>query len=134
MGIKDFFKKVGRGIKNVAGKVWGGIKKGAQFVGKVAKPIINIAKPVLNTLSMLPGKLGMIGKIGSAGAEFAKNIVDRIPNEDARNKLNNVIDRGKEAVDNVQNKAQGVAGKVKPWADMGLGLINNHPPIPKRPM
>jgi len=66
MGIKDFFKKVGRGIKRAAGKVWGGIKKGAQFVGKVAKPIINIAKPVLNTLSMLPGKLGMIGKIGSA--------------------------------------------------------------------
>ena len=131
MGIKDFFKKVGRGIKSVAGKVWGGIKKGAQFVGKVAKPIINIAKPVLNTLSMLPGKLGMIGKIGSAGAEVAKNIVDRIPNEDARNKLNSVIDRGKEAVDNVQNKAQGVAGKVKPWADMGLGLINNPPPIPR---
>ena len=70
MGIKQWFQKLGRGIKKVAGKVWSGIKKGAQFVGRVAKkiatPVISIAKPILGGLSMLPGKLGVIGKVGSA--------------------------------------------------------------------
>ena len=129
MGIKDFFKKVGRGIKRTAGKIWGGIKKGARFVGKVAKPIISIAKPILGGLSMLPGKLGMIGKIGSGVAEFAKNIVNRIPNQQAKDKLNDVIDRGKGVVDNVQDKATDVANKVKPWADAGLSLYNNPPKL-----
>ena len=91
MWIKTFFKKVWGGIKKTAGKVWSGIKKGAQFVGRVAKkivsPVVSIAKPILGGLSMLPGKLGVIGKVGSAAAGIAQNIVDRIPNAKAREKL-----------------------------------------------
>ena len=117
MGIKNFFKKIGRGIKKVAGKVWGGVKKAAVVVGKVAKPVLNV-------MSVLPGKLGLIGKAGSAAAEVVKGVVDRIPNQQAKDKLNEVIDKGKQAVDNVQEKAQNVANKVKPWADAGLSLYN----------
>ena len=133
MGIKDFFKKVWGGIKKTAGKVWSGIKKGAQFVGRVAKkiatPVISIAKPILGGLSMLPGKLGVIGKVGSAAAGIAQNIVDRIPNAKAREKLTQVIDKGKGIVDQVQQKAQDVAGKAKPWADAGLSVINKPPSL-----
>ena len=129
MGIKQFFKKVWGGVKKVAGKVWGGIKKGAQFVGKIFKPVISVAKPILGGLSMLPGKLGVIGKVGSAAAGIAQNIVDRIPNEKAREKLTQVIDKGKGIVDQVQHKAEGVAGKVKPWADAGLSVINKPPSL-----
>ena len=106
MGIKNFFKKIGRGVK-----------KAAVVVGKVAKPILNV-------MSVLPGKLGLIGKAGSAAAEVVKGVVDRIPNQQAKDKLNEVIDKGKQAVDNVQEKAQNVANKVKPWADAGLSLYN----------
>ncbi len=120
MGIKNFFKKIGRGIGKVAGKVWNGVKKGAEFVGKVAKP-------VLNTLSVLPGKLGLIGKIGSAGAEVAKNIIDRIPNQQIKDKMNGIIDKGKEFVDKTQDNATGLANKVKPWADAGLSLYKDNP-------
>ena len=126
MSIKNFFKKIGRGIKKAAGKVWGGVKKAAGFVGKVTKPILNV-------MSVLPGTLGLIGKVGSAAANVVKDVVDRIPNQQAKDKLNEVIDKGKQAVDNVQEKAQTVANKVKPWADAGLSFYNKPialPPIP----
>ena len=122
MGLKDFFRKVGRGIKRAAGKVWGGIKKGAQFVGKVAKPVLSI-------MSNLPGPIGLIGKIGGGVYDVAKDVVNRIPNQQAKDKLNGVIDRGKEIADDVRDKAMGVADKVKPWADAGLGLMNNPPKL-----
>ena len=125
MGIKNFFKKIGRGIKKVAGKVWGGVKKAAVVVGKVAKPVLNV-------MSVLPGKLGLIGKADSAAAEVVKGVVDRIPNQQAKDKLNEVIDKGKQTVDNVQEKAQNVANKVKPWADAGLSLYNK--PINIKPL
>lgn len=129
MSIKNFFKKLWGGIKKVGGKIWNGVKKGAQFVGKIAKPIINIAKPVLGGLSMLPGKIGLIGKVGSAAAGVAKELVDRIPNQKAKDKLNQVIDKGKGFVDKVQDKAQGIADKAKPWADAGLSVINKPPSL-----
>ena len=130
MGIKDFFRKVGRGIKNFAGKVWSGLKRGAQIVGKVAKPILSIAKPVLEGMSMAHGKVGKIGQVGAGIVNTLKGIVDNIPNQAAKDKLNTVIDRGKGVVDTVQQKAEDVTGKIKPWADMGLKLMNNPPPNP----
>ena len=111
MGIKSFFKKIGRGIKKVAGKIWGGIKKGAQFVGKLVKPVIGIAKPVLGVMSALPGHAGAIGRIGSAAAGIAQSVVDKIPNAQAREKLTQVIDKGKGLVDKVQDKATDLANK-----------------------
>lgn len=122
MGIKDFFKKVGRGIKNTAGKIWGGIKKGVGFVGRVAKPVLGV-------LSALPGKLGMIGKVGTVVTGAAKDVIDRIPNENAKEKLNRVIDKGGGVIADVQQRAQGIADKVKPYADAGLSIINKPPKL-----
>ena len=126
MGIKDFFKKVGGFFGRVGKGIWNGVKKVGGFLGRIAKPV---AKPILNGLSMLPGKLGLIGKVGSGVAEVANNVIDRIPNKDIQDKLHKVVDRGKDVVNKVQDKAQEVAGKVKPWADAGLGLINKPPSI-----
>ena len=125
MSIKNFFKKIGGGIKKAAGKVWGGVKKAAGFVGRIAKPILNV-------MSALPGKLGLIGKAGSAVTTVVKDVVDRIPNQQAKDKLNEVIDKGKQAVDNVQQKTQTIAGKAKPWADAGLSFYNK--PVNIKPL
>ena len=114
MAIKNFFKKIGVGVKKAAG-----------FVGKIAKPILNV-------MSALPGKLGLIGKAGSAATTVVKDVVDRIPNQQAKDKLNEVIDKGKQAVDNVQQKAQTIAGKAKPWADAGLSFYNK--PVNIKPL
>ena len=56
MGIKNFFKKIGQGFKK-AGR-W--IKeKALPFVGRIAKPILNV-------MSMIPGKIGAISSYRNA--------------------------------------------------------------------
>ena len=123
MSIKNFFKKVGRGIGKFAGKVWNGIKKGAEVVGKVAKPVLNV-------LSALPGKVGLIGKVGSTVAGAAEKFINKIPNKDARDKLNGIVDKGKNMVDKVENKAGQIASKIQPWAKFGSDVINTMKPKP----
>ena len=55
--LKELGKKIGNGIKKVAEKAWGGIKKGAQLFTQVAP----IAQEVAGAVGqMAPGsKLGM---------------------------------------------------------------------------
>ena len=100
MGIKSFLKKVGNGIKK-AGR-W--VKnKAIPFVGRLAKPILNGA-------AMLPGKLGLIGKLGSALTGIAGGVVDQIPNDKVRDKVRGWIDHeaklGRAAIDKAQDIAQ----------------------------
>lgn len=82
MSIKKFFKKIGSGLKK-AGR-W--VKdKAIPFAGRLIKPI-------LNGISILPGKLGMIGKLGSALTGIAGGVVDKIPNDKVRSRMNEWIE------------------------------------------
>ena len=77
MGVKNFFKKIGKGIV-----------KAGRFIKNKAIPFVGrLAKPILNGISMLPGKIGYIGKLGSALSGMAESIVPKIPNEDMRRKV-----------------------------------------------
>ena len=82
MGIKSFFKKVGSGLK-----------KAGRWVKNKAIPFIGrLAKPILHGISLLPGKLGLIGKLGSAVTGIAGGIVDKIPNDKVRGRMNEWIE------------------------------------------
>lgn len=82
MGIKKFFKKIGNGFRK-AGR-W--IKdKAIPFAGRIIKPI-------LHGISVLPGRLGMIGKLGSALTGIAGGVVDKIPNDKVRGRMNEWIE------------------------------------------
>lgn len=81
MGIKDFFRKIGHGIR-----------KAGRWVRDRAIPAIGrIAKPIMNVIGLLPGKLGMIGKIGSAVTGVLHGAVEKIPNKDIRDKLDRTM-------------------------------------------
>ena len=96
MGIKSFLKKVGNGIRK-AGR-W--VKnKAIPFVGRLAKPI-------MQGISMLPGKIGMISKLGSALTGMAESIVDKVPNDNVRNKLHGWIEREARAGQRLAENAQ----------------------------
>ena len=100
MGIKKFFKKIGNGFKK-AGR-W--IKdKAIPFIGRIAKPI-------LGGIAALPGKLGLIGKLGSAITGIATGVVDKIPNDKVRNRMNEWIEHeanlGREGIRKVTDIAQ----------------------------
>ena len=121
-GLKSFFKKIGQGFKK-AGR-W--IKERAiPFVGRIAKPILNV-------MGMLPGKIGAIGKVGSAVTEVLHNVTEKIPNKDARDKINSVIDKGNDKFQTVIDKGRGYADTANNIVNTAKDGINNivKPAIP----
>ena len=102
MGIKKFFSKV-----------WNGIKKAGRFVKDKVFPVVGrIAKPILNIIGALPGKIGMIGKIGGIATDILHNVTNQIPNENAKQKINNFIADKNEKFQNVIDKGKGFADGI----------------------
>ena len=115
MGIKSFLKKVGNGIKK-AGR-W--VKnKAIPFVGRLAKPI-------MQGISMLPGKIGMIGKLGSALTGIAGGVVDQIPNDNVRDKVRGWIDRENQIAHESFEKFKKGAETLRDTADNVKNRYNN---------
>ena len=122
MGFKSFFKKIGQGFKK-AGR-W--IKeKALPFVGRIAKPILGV-------MGMLPGKIGMIGKVGSAVTGALHGITEKIPNKEAREKINNVIDKTNSTFQSTLDKGKGYAETANNIVNTAKDGINNivKPAIP----
>ena len=120
MGIKSFFKKV-----------WGGIKKAGRFVKDKVLPVVGrIAKPVLSVVGALPGKIGMIGKIGSGVANILHGATEKIPNEDARRKLDDIISRGHDKFQTVVDRGRDIANGANRTVDVGKDIINRFKRLP----
>ena len=115
MGLKSFLKKVGRGIAKAERWVK---NKAIPFVGRLAKPI-------LNGISMFPGKIGMIGKLGSALTGIAGGVVDQIPNDKVRDKVRNWIDHEAKLVRTVIDKAKDIAQRTNDTINDVKNRYNN---------
>lgn len=114
MGIKDFFGKVGRGIA-----------KTGRWLKEKAFPVVGrIAKPILNTISILPGKVGMIGKIGSAITGILHDTISKIPNKDVRDKLDNAVSNGNEKFQGIVDRGKGFAEGVNRTIGVGREMID----------
>ena len=117
------------GIKKFFGKVWNGIKKAGRWVKDKALPAIGkFAKPILNVMGMLPGHLGMVGKIGSAVAGVASNIIDKIPNQNIQDKLHGLVDKANNTVQAGVDKGQQIAhtaNEIVNAAKEGVGRIGS---------
>ena len=120
MGIKNFFRKIGQGLK----------KAGRWIKDKVFPVVGRIAKPVLNIIGALPGKIGMIGKIGGIATDILHNAASQIPNENAKQKINNFIATGNEKFQGVIDKGKGFAERVNGGIDQArqsFETIKNDP-------
>ena len=113
MGIKDFFKKIGNCFRKVG-----------RWIKDKALPVVGkIAKPVLNVIGMLPGKIGAIGKVGSGIVDVLNNVTNKIPNKDAREKISNVIDKGSSVFHKVIDKGKTIADGANKAVDVGKQMI-----------
>ena len=102
MALKNFLKKVGNGLK-----------KAGRWVKNKALPFAGrLIKPIMHGVAMLPGKLGAIGKLGSALTGMAESIVDKVPNDNVRNKLHGWIDHerkiGHQTLERFKNGAESI--------------------------
>ena len=117
------------GIKKFFGKVWNGLKSAGRWVKDKALPAIGrFAKPILNVMGMLPGHLGMVGKIGSAVAGVASNIIDKIPNQNIQDKLHGIVDKANNTVQSTIDKGQQIAhtaNDIVNAAKEGVGRISS---------
>lgn len=113
MGIKSFFKKIGQGFK----------KAGRWIKDKALPAVGRIAKPILGVMSMIPGKLGAIGQVGTAVTNVLHNITEKIPNKNARDKINNVIDKGSDTFQTVVDKGKGYAETANKFVNTGQQMI-----------
>ena len=115
MGLKNFLKKVG-----------GAITKAGRWVKHKAIPFVGrLAKPILNGISLLPGKLGMIGKLGSAMTGIAGGVVDQIPNDKVRDKVRNWIDHEAKLGRTVIDKAKDIAQRTNDTINDVKNRYNN---------
>ena len=114
MTIKRFFQKVGKRLSKVG-----------RFVKDKVFPVVGrIAKPVLNVISALPCHIGMVGKIGSAITGILHQATDQIPNNTARERLNKIIDKGKDGFDKVVDTGQHFAERANDTIDIGRRMVD----------
>lgn len=111
-GIKNFFSRIGNGIKKGATKVWNGVKNGIGYVGRVAKPLSSMAIGAGSILGRIPGVVGTVGKALQGGGAILKSLTNSLPNSSVKDKINNAIDRGLNTGNNVVNKAETIANTV----------------------
>jgi len=122
------FRNVWNGAKTGATKTYGALKKGAQFVGRLSKPIANIATTAGGILGVLPGQIGLIGKALASGGNFIKSLTDSLPNSSVKDKINSAIDRGINYTNNATNRAQTFINadntKVSPYIQAAPQISN----------
>ena len=116
-------------FKRFFGKVWNGLKRAGRWVKDKALPVIGrVAKPILNIMGVLPGHLGMIGKVGSAIAGVASNVIDKIPNQNIQNKLHGIVDKANNTVQSGVDKGQQIAqtaNNIVNTAKEGVGRLGS---------
>ena len=124
----EFFKKIGRGIKKGATKVWNWTKGAVSKVGKILRPVADIAAKVGGSMSALPGKAGAIGTGLAAGGSAVKAITDLLPDSEAKNKINEsinkAVDTGQSIVNNGAQVIQRFNDKAQPWISSGVQIAN----------
>ena len=124
----NFFKKIGKGIKKGATKVWNWSKGAVQKVGKILRPAAEVASKVGGAMSALPGKAGAIGTGLAAGGETIKSITNMLPDSQAKTKINEAIDKGINAGQDYLHKGivniQGANNKLLPWLNSGVNIAN----------
>ena len=105
-------------IKRFFGKIWNGIKAGGLFIRDKVSPFVGrLVKPVLNVIGVLPGKLGLIGKVGSVVHDVASDVIQQKPNKDAPNKIQGVVDRS-------NDKFQGVVDRERGYEQTVNDMVN----------
>ena len=59
----------------------GNVRDGLNRVGRLVKPGVAIAGKIANGMALLPGTIGTVAKVASAGINNVKQFIDKIPNE-----------------------------------------------------
>lgn len=109
--IAKAFKGGGRLAKNV-------IDKGRQIIGKVS-PFI---KKGFEFAQRIPGFINNAKQKKEQVSSDIKGVVDMLPNSKIKDKIQNIVDRGDQAVGRVIDKGREISDKAMPWVNSGYDI------------
>ena len=107
---KGFFKRAWEGIKNFGRKILGGAKTG-----------LNKANDILKTASE---KSDEIKETIHTATDVANNIANLIPNEKAKEKIQNITGKINDATDYAHTKTNQIIDKGKDYVNTGKNIAN----------
>ena len=111
MGIKSFFKKVGGWVKDK-------FHKAKNIVAKFAKPVIKVAKKVVNFVDKTP--IGpILSKVSGGIFDTAKKVINLLPDGEVKKNVQNFTDKAQAATGQVIDKAVHIQDKAKDIIDRG---------------
>ena len=111
MGIKSFFKKAGAWVKDK-------FHKAKNVVSKFVKPVVKVAKKVVNFVDKTPIG-GILSKVSGGIYDAAKKVINLIPDGDVKNNVQNFADKAQAATSQVIDKAVHIQDKAKDIIDRG---------------
>ena len=111
MGIKSFFKKVGGWVKDK-------FHKAKNVVAKFAKPVIKVAKKVVNFVDKTP--IGpILSKVSGGIFDTAKKVINLLPDGEVKKNVQNFAGKAEATAGQVVNKVENAQGKAKELIDRG---------------
>ena len=111
MGIKSFFKKVGGWVKDK-------FHKAKNVVAKFAKPVVKVAKKVVNFVDKTP-LAPIISKATGGIFDTAKKVINLIPDGDVKKNVQNFTQKAEATAGQVVNKVDNIQNKAKDLIDRG---------------
>ena len=91
---------------------------------KVAPKVINAGRFVTGALSHLPGTIGTAAGLIHKGLDYANKFISLLPSGSFKNKLQDLSDKGSNAVDTVHNKIKPAVETAKVIGDTGGKIID----------
>ena len=104
--IAKVFKGGGRLAKNI-------IDRGRQIIGKVS-PFV---KKGFEFAQRIPGFINNAKQKKEQVSSDIKGVVDMLPNSKIKDKIQNIVDRGDQAVGRVIDKGREISDKAMPWVN-----------------
>ena len=107
----------GRLLKNV-------VSKGAKIFGKISPYI----KKGIDIGSKFGSFINDMKQRRDDASGKIDDIVNQLPDRKIKDKIRNVVDKGKEASDRILNKGYDIADKSKPWVDFSRNMYGRIKP------
>ena len=124
--------RLGQWVSNAFNRVKNfGMQVGSTLT-KVAPKVINAGRFITGALSHLPGTIGTAAGFLHKGLDYAQRFIDALPNSRFKDKLQDLSDKGSNAVDTVHDKVKPIVDTAKVIGDTGgkiIDAISNKTPI-----
>ncbi len=125
MGIKKFFKKIGGWVKDKFHKV-------KNAVAKFAKPVVKVAKKVVNFVDKTP--LGpVLSKVSGGIFDGVKKVINILPDGEVKKNVQNFANKAESTAGQVVNKVDQVQNKARNIIDQGKRPVSDIIQSIKRP-